>query len=325
MSISDRFEKFMLSLPSIEGIDFIQVETYQQNQKKADYLGMGRKIIFEQKCITKDQGDKIQAEVEKYINDDNYPLFYGKRDLQSVIDKLPNKSEINRKIISQITKLLESYLRQADKQISSTKEIFNISNTVGVLVILNEKVKVLSPEIVAHKLQHRIREIKGDDCRFKNIDYIIYISETHNYKSVPCILIIEGKRVSELPAEVSEYINYVVNSWGQYNGGGVLEISHNNLISHLSENEEPPPDTVTASEARAIWYRNNRYMENWTDEQVARKTANHIDKIQPFFLKDGKKAPDKVIDELLMQFGDFIEESNIRGLDLKELKKYHAT
>lgn len=313
----------MLSLPSIEGIDLIQLETNQRNQKKADYLGMGRKVIFEQKCITKDQADKIQAEVEKYIDDDNYPLFYGKRDLQSVIDKLPNKIEINRKIVSQITKLLESYLRQSDKQISSTKDIFNISTAVGVLIILNEKVKVLSPEIVAHKLQHRLREKKGGDCRFKNIDYIIFISETHNYKGVPCILVIEGEKVSELPNEISEYINYVVNSWGQYNGGGVLEIS-NTLMGHLSENEEPAPQTITRSEARIIWYRDNRYMKNWTDEQVTRETANHIDKMQPHFLKGGKKLPDHEIGEMLMQFSDFIEESNIRGLDLKELKKYHA-
>lgn len=55
MSIDSRFEKFMLSLPSIESIDSIELSEELRKEKKADYLGMGRKIIFEQKCITQEQ------------------------------------------------------------------------------------------------------------------------------------------------------------------------------------------------------------------------------------------------------------------------------
>lgn len=314
----------MLSLPSVEGIDFIPLEKNEKQSKKADYFGMGRKIIFEQKCINQEQSDKIQSELEKYIDDENYPLFYGKRDFNLVIDKLPNNEEIKRKIFSQITKLLESYLSQSNKQIASTKVTFDVPNSLGVLIILNEKVKVLSPEVVASRLQQRMREKKGENYRFNNIDYIIFISETHQYKGVPGIITIEGAGAQKHPKETSEYIDYIVNSWAQFNGGGLLKINDNKkYFSSLSEKKEPTPQKVTRSEARTVWYRKNRYMVNWSDEQVSKAATKHIDIIQPYVLKGGPKLPSDKLAELMMEFGDFIEESNIRGLDLKELNKYH--
>lgn len=126
MSIDSRFEKFMLSLPSIESIDSIELSEELRKEKKADYLGMGRKIIFEQKCITQEQSQKIELELEQYVNDENYPVFYGERDFNLVIKDLPNSEDIKNKVFVRITKLLESYLSQACKQIESSKNIFNL-------------------------------------------------------------------------------------------------------------------------------------------------------------------------------------------------------
>jgi hypothetical protein len=324
MSLDSRFEKFMLSLPSVEGIDFISLENNEEQSKKADYFGMGRNIIFEQKCINQEQSDRIQKELEKYIDDENYPLFYGKRDFNLVIDSLPNNEEIKRKVFSQITKLLESYLSQSNKQIESTRVTFEVPNSLGVLIILNEKVKILSPEVVSSRLQQRMQEKKGGNYRFNNIDYIIFISETHQYKGVPVIITIEGAGAQKHQNETSEYIDYIINSWAQYNGGGLLEFNNNNkYLSLFSEKKDPIPQKETSSEARAIWYRKNRYMVNWSDEQVSKSAAKHIDTIQPYVLKGGPKLPSTELGELMMEFSDYIEESNIRGLDLKELKKCH--
>ncbi|HBU4205857.1 TPA: hypothetical protein MCX58_005760, partial [Klebsiella pneumoniae] len=77
-------------------------------EKKADYLGMGRKIIFEQKCITQEQSQKIELELEQYVNDENYPVFYGERDFNLVIKDLPNSEDIKNRVFVRITKLLES-------------------------------------------------------------------------------------------------------------------------------------------------------------------------------------------------------------------------
>ena len=135
---------------------------------------------------------------------------------------------------------------------------------------------------------------------------------------------IEGAGAQKHQNKTSEYIEYIVNSWAQYNGGGLLEFNDNKeFLSLLSEKKEPIPQKVTRSEARAIWYRKNRYMVNWSDEQVSKSAAKHIDTIQVYVLKGGPKLSSAELAELMMEFCDYIEESNIRGLDLKELKKYH--
>ncbi|WCN14011.1 hypothetical protein GV054_13890 [Marinomonas mediterranea] len=324
MSLGQRFEKFLLSLPSVEGIDSIALNEVDRKAKKADYLAMGRKFVIEQKCINEDQTNKIQNEVEKYSNTKEYPVFYGKRDLNFVLEKLPNKEEVKRNIYSRATKMLESYLRQADKQIESTQALFNLKAACGVLLILNDKVKVLSPEIVITRIQQRLKETRNGSPRFNNIDYVIYVSETHNVKGMPVIIVIEGANTVRKSSEISDYIDYLIHSWGQFNGGGCHEFQDNDTYAGMiEENKEPIPEKMTRSEARILWYRENRYMKTWTNDQVAMKAAALIDRIQPFVLKGGPKMPQEKLAELMIQFGDFIEESNLRGLDIREFSKFH--
>lgn len=326
MELEERFENFMLSLPSVEGIDLIELKESERQQKKADYLAMGRQIVIEQKCINQEQASKIQKEVEKFSGSDEYPIFYGKRDLNSVIDKLPNKEEIKRTIYSKSTRLLESYLVQANKQIESTVSIFGLNAICGVLVILNGKVKVLSPEVVASRIQQRLNETRNGTLRFPKIDYVIFISETHNLEGIPIIVVIKGANASTHSSATSEYIDYLVHSWGHFNGGNCAKFADSKTcFEKIKENEDPAPDKLTRSEARILWYKKNRYMEGWTDLQVAMGAAKLIDDIQPFVMKGGPALPRNKLTELMMQFSDFIEESNLRGLDIREFKKYHQT
>ena len=151
-NLEEKFQRFMLGLPSIENIDAIKLTAEERKEEKADYLGLGRSIIFEQKTITTDQADKVQSQIDLHINEDYFPLFYGERDINNLIKNFPNPEEINRRIYTQITKLLEGYLRKANNQIRSTSDLFGISQYSGVLIILNDKVKVLSPEIIIQRI-----------------------------------------------------------------------------------------------------------------------------------------------------------------------------
>ncbi|MFK5893040.1 MAG: hypothetical protein QM504_07445, partial [Pseudomonadota bacterium] len=223
MTLDKRFNKFMSLLSSIENIDLLPLNKVQKKEKRADYFGWGRKIIFEQKCINQDQGSKIQSIIDKCI--EGKLLFYGELDFNQVIESLPNKENIKRKIYSQITKLIEKYLYDADKQIASTKNTFKLSNSVGVLVILNEKVEVLSPEVVGVRINQRLREKKKDEPRFNNIDYVIFISEIHRYNGLPCVIIFEGEKAKKHPQEISDYLDSILDSWSRFNGGETLQVN----------------------------------------------------------------------------------------------------
>ena len=79
----------------------------------------------------------------------------------------------------------------------------------------------------------------------------------------------------------------------------------------------------TRSEVRKAWYSQNPYLLNLSDTQVLQHGAKIIDTIRLYVMKGGPHLPKEQLGELFLQFGDFMEEANLRGLDLKEMKQYH--
>jgi len=322
-NLETRFEQLMRVLPSVELIDQIELSIEDRQHKIADYFGPGRSIIFEQKSITQDQSSRIQKEIESHLGKEYYPHFYGERDLEIVLEAFPNADEIRLRIYSQITKLLESYLSNASRQIASTAQLFDISSFTGVLIILNDNVVILSPEIVAKRVQQRLREKRPDGTfRFAEISYVLLISDTHLYEGrVPVSVVIEGPSSQCDRWGGSDYLDYLLHSWAAYNGGelGTLSID-DGVLDNLVERAKPLPDKMTRSDERRDWYRNNRYMRDWSDEKVLRAGATHMESIKPYIMKGGKSIPSDQLGEMMLAFGDFIEESNFRGLDLREMK-----
>ncbi len=322
-----RFQQFMAQLPSVEDIDGIKLSVEERKNKIADYFGLGRSVIFEQKCINQDQSEKIQSEVDAHSEEDYFPYFYGKRDIDLILEKFPEAENVKRRIYSKITKLLEDYLSSANKQIKSTSLLFNIPSYSGVLIILNDKVKVLSPEIISSRIAQRLKETDSKGIiRFNEIAYVLLISETHLYKGqVPVSIRIEAPGAKNCSPKVSEYLDYIDYSWALFNGGSLTKLkSTHNFFNSLEEKKKPTQKKVTRSDERIIWYKKQRYMKNWSDDKVLEASAKLIKEILPYITKGGPKMPTNELAERMFAFSDFIEESNYRGLDLKELKKWFS-
>jgi hypothetical protein len=323
-SLKSRFEQFMSILPSIEMIDDLLPDG-KHGERIADYFGLGRKIIFEQKAITTDQADKIQREIDKYQDEDFFPLFYGKRDINEILKHFPDQYLVRQKIYNLITRVLEEYLSSANKQIPSTEALFGLQNTVGVLIILNDSIRVLSPEIIAHRINSRLLEkINSGEFRFNRVNYVVLISETHNFKGkMPLILTIEGPSISENKDIVSEYLQYLSVSWAHYNGGELAQLSVEEINwQDFKEAQKKIDLPKTRSQERTEWYGYNPYLSPLTDEQLLEYGSKLIEAILPYVLKGGIQAPIQRVGEMFLQFGDFIEETNHRGVDLKEMKEH---
>lgn len=314
----------MQQLPSVEDIDGIKLSVEERKNKIADYFGLGRSVIFEQKCINQDQSEKIQSEVDAHSEEDYYPYFYGKRDIDLILEKFPDAENVKRRIYSKITKLLEDYLSSANKQIKSTSLLFNIPSYSGVLIILNDKVKVLSPEIISSRVAQRLKEKDSEGIiRFNEIAYVLLISETHLYKGqVPVTIRIEAPGAKNCSPKISEYLDYIDYSWALFNGGSLTKLkSTKNFFNSLEEKQKSAQTKFTRPEERIIWYKEQRYMKNWSDDKVLEASAKLIMDILPYITEGGPKMPTNELAERMLAFSDFIEESNYRGLDLKELKK----
>lgn len=327
MDLNSRFDSFMKAVSTIECIDSIPVPPKYISPKKADYFGMGRSVIFEQKSINQEQVNKIQNEIEKHQNEEYYPVFYGQRDVNLVLENFPNKEEMKRKIFNKITKLIEGYLSNADKQILSTSKIFGISRYTGVLIILNDKIEVLSPEVIIHKLSQLLSQKKADgSLRFSKVSYILFISEAHLYRQkTPIALLLQNDLVLPHNKNVEEYMRYLIHSWSEFNGGRPAFIEDlDELLKHSKQRPELKKARLTRSEERKRWYKANRYMKNWSDDDVYKKCAEYIAAIGPFYTKGGPKMPPQMLGEATLAFTDFIVESNIRGLDIREIKRRYG-
>ncbi len=327
MDLNSRFSAFMKTISSMEDIDAIPIPKKYNSPKKADYLGMRRSVIFEQKSITQEQAYKIQDELNKHENEEYYPLFYGARDVNLVLDHFPHKEKVQQKLFNKITKLIEGYLSSAEKQIFSTSKVFDIEKYTGVLIILNENIRVLTPEIISHKLSRLIKQKKADgSLRFSNISYVLYISEAHLYRNkMPIVLLLENKLVPPHDGNVEEYLHYLIHNWSELNGGKAFLLEDpEELLKATKQKPKKVKTRLTRSEEREQWYKANRYMKTWSDDEVYRKCAEYISAIAPFFMKEGPKMPIKMLAEATLAFTDFIVESNIRGLDLREIKRRYG-
>jgi len=119
---------------------------------------------------------------------------------------------------------------------------------------------------------------------------------------------------------VSEYLTYIYNSWAIYNGGNLdtcVDLEDRKVFDNFQEKSEIIPQTVTRSEARAIQYRKNPYMNTWSDNNVLAAGARFLE-----LTRTANSISNPSLSELALNFGDIIFETNIRCLDLKELKKF---
>lgn len=323
-SLKTRFEHFMSILPSIEVLDKL-LPHGQDRKSVADYFGLGRRIIFEQKAITTDQADKIQREIDKYQDEDFFPLFYGQRDINQILKHFPDQDVVKRKIYNHITRALEEYLSSANKQILSTEALFDLTNTVGVLIILNDSVRVLSPEILFHRISSRLLEkLDSGGFRFNRINYVVLVSETHNFQGkLPLILTIEGPSIAENKDTVSDYLQYLSVSWACYNGRELAQLSVEQINwQDFKETQKESTLPKTRSQERIEWYKHNPYLNHLTDEQLLEYGSKLLDAILPYVLKGSiqERSSTEQGGELFLQFGDFIEETNRRGIDLKDIE-----
>ena len=328
IDLRSRFESFMSMIPSIEEIDKIELSGENLEYEKADYFGLGRKIIFEQKALESEQIQKIQNKIDEYQNEDFFPLFYGERDINDILKYFPNQEKIKLKIYNLITKQIEGILSKANKQIPSTESIFNLGCSTGILVILNDSVNVLAPEVIAKRVSGRLGEkTKSGEYRFDRIQLVILISETHKYKGkIPLILVIEGPTVDQSNQGVNDYLDYLIFSWGQYNGGNVVHVDSDDVKwEDFKENKKTSSSPNTRSEVRRAWYKENPYLRKLPDEQLLQHGARIINNIIPNVMKGSPRLPKEQLGEMFLQFGDYIEEINFRGLNLKDMKKYHNT
>jgi hypothetical protein len=249
----------MKSVSFAESIDALLLdETYKERQKdkkRADYLLFDRKLILELKSLVKDPSSKVEEEIDKHRNREDFPLIYGQTDLQKILKHLPDGESINRRIHRDITRSVEKGLRSADKQFVDTKYIFELIESISLLVVLNQDIEIFSPEVLLSRLSQHLCSSLPSSPRLENVVFVWIISESHLCvvpnipNAFPSILLKSPNlKQHEWFAPLFEKLQL---EWARFNGLPLVQLNMESMespsnISFRSAKVEEPKTTIQA-------------------------------------------------------------------------------
>lgn len=329
-SLNERFKAFISQLPSAEVIDNLELPPEFDESKRADFLVENRKAVIELKSLESDPEHKVHTELENHKERDEYPLFYGEMEVHKILKHLPDGDQIQGKLFYKISRSIEQSFREADKQIGATKEMLACPDAFGILVLLNQDISVVSPELISYRVSQLLTKAEGDgSLHYKNVTSVWFMLESFALRTrksanlLPSI-VIDGPAAVNQP-ELTRILDILQSKWAAFNGipyttADIRKISDSDFIrlSELDKEHEP------LKPRHEIWrkqYRNSPYLRSLSDDAVLNHGARLLKFMAPGFLKDGPKLPFDQMAQFMEGFTHFLEEVRFRGLDLKKMPK----
>jgi len=311
-------------------LDALLASSEFDGERRADFLLFGRKVIVEVKSLEADTSPKVEAEMEKHRERDDFPMIYGEVELEKVLKHLPDGQEINDRIFFRTTRSVETATRSAEDQIENTARLLNLEESVGVLVLLNEGIDVLSPEVVAHRVGMLMRRKAGDGSNRSPIAFAWLLFEGHIATTGPAertlpMVVLEGPRAASFDW-FSENLTYLQVAWAQFNGHPLLRAENATLddlkIKTASSLSAPKPrDKVTRQQLWEIRYRTQPYLRSLSDAEVLRRGRAAFERLSPYFLIGGPRASAQEMESMMIAWSDFLCEARHRGLDLRHMRE----
>lgn len=179
-SLRSRFESFVRTLNGFENIDSLLKGSRKFDSKqRADYLFQEREVNVEQKTLVSDPISKPQKFADKIMRERGI-VAYGTVSTRRIFSSQPDANSLQRRMVLSIAKTIDDVVAKADKQTRDTRLIFDIPDSVGIVILLNEGAEMLAPEVIGYALSNTFqkRDEKGAP-RYKHNAAVIGISEVH--------------------------------------------------------------------------------------------------------------------------------------------------
>ncbi|CAN5212874.1 hypothetical protein BH10ACI1_BH10ACI1_15770 [soil metagenome] len=324
--LEQRFKEFLKTLTEVENIDNLNMTQQQKDASKADYFAENRQLIIELKSLETDTEPKIEKIIEPHRSRPEFPVFFGKWEVNKVLKHLPDGDEINKQINKAITSSLQTIYRSANKQIRTTKSTFNLLNSQGLLIVLNEKIDVLTPENIIYRLR-QVAQKKNPDrsYQFLNINSILLISEAHFSPTSNNLMAFPIIHVSIEVVDSFQYDNFIrflKTKWSEYNkiplidAGKVNSIKDLNLKSVLRSKEENEK-YIPRQEVWRRYYKRNPYFRPYDENMLCWMFKMIMSELTPGFFKGATQEQQYKVRFWIEVFTHFMEEVDYRGIDIR--------
>ncbi len=328
-ALEQRFLNFLSTVPGSESLDDLLCGEAYSGQRRADYLLFDRSVIVEVKSLETDTSPKVEAEMGHHRERDEFPIIYGKVELTKVLKHLPDGEEINKQIFYRTTRSVEDATRSAEAQISNTARILGLTKSVGIMVLLNEGIDFLTPEVVAARVLMLMRRKAKDGTDRSPIAYSWMLFESHTLASGPAektfpMIVLEGPLAPKYEW-FSELLTYLQISWAQFNGHPLVLAESNDLskLQMKSSSSSSPKlgGKITRQQIWELQYKEKPYLRALSDSEVLQHGRATVENLTSYFLVGGPKTPPEQMEKLMSKWSDFLCEARHRGLDLRHMRE----
>lgn len=326
-SIEERFKRFLSAFPGAESID---ATALPEHGRKADYLLAERRVILELKTLTVDTSHKVDTEMARHRDRREFPLFFGQAPMDKILRHLPDGEAVKRRIYFAITRSVEGAVRSAEEQIAHTRSALGLPDALGLLVMLNESIDVLDPNVVAYRVAQVMRRTRTGKKDYPTIHFACMLFESHVMSGpdsrtvgLPCV----GIRSKQLAGYewFDAIYSELIDGWARFNGG--------RSASRTSPPEpntgwfssrhvlDPPPTKVTRQQLWEREYAASPYLRHLADDAVLAHGGSILRLLTPYFLKGGPGFVESEAVPLMEKMAHFQVEAQVRGLDWRKIPR----
>lgn len=325
----DKFQEFLELLPNSESIDEVAKDIDHEGVQIADYLFLDRKIVCELKTLNKDTKEKVDAIVRDLEQRDDYPIFYGKWDVNKILDNLHDGKDIQAKMAYKVTSPIEGTIKDANRQIRDTKRLLDIPDAKGLVVIINESVEILDAKITSWRISQCLRKKKKDgSVRFESIDVVWFLDEAHELDIRPGLkgpvsVQISGQSDDEFTIDYTECLMY---QWSAFVGIPIEFTPETNLtdadlkFKKEVNRDDPQAKRMTRQEFWEHSYKADPYLRKLDETDLFEYGRELFKRMTPHFLKKGPKRSETEAREDMEKFTHLMQEIEHRGLDIRKFE-----
>ena len=291
--LEQRFLSFLRGIPGSESLDELLCGEQYYGQRRVDYLLFERRVIVEVKSLETDTSSKVETELDHHRERDDFPLMYGEVELEKILKHLPDGQVINDRIFLRTTRSVEDATRSAEDQIENTAQILGLSGAVGMLVLLNQGIDILTPEVVATRVAMLMRRANEVGSLRSPIIFSWLLFESHVVSHGPAettfpIIALEGPRANSYPW-FGELLTHLHVAWAKFNGHPLFQMESQDLksvsISSASMPKDPKPgENISRQKFWELRYKSHPYLRDLSNEDVLRGGKLAIDALKPYFV-----------------------------------------
>ncbi|HWA26457.1 MAG TPA: hypothetical protein VG734_12425 [Lacunisphaera sp.] len=322
--LEERMIRFLEAQPGAENVEKLVQTSAQKLSKQVDFFLNYREVLCELKSIQTSTAEKVDALIQPILDRPNAPVFYGSVRFDKLAKHFPDGDEILREAYKVLVSSVQTFFRKANQQIRSSKIAFNLPAASGGLVVVNDRVSALSPEVMFARISELLRKRTPEGAfAFPEIDAVLLIDETHvgtAGEGVKGPLTALVTREASSKAEAA--LEALMPAWAKANGYAYQELDPA-LLATLPMQAIPAPATDPRKMTRqGYWekqYRKYPYLRWHTKAELSAYFRVLMESFAAGALKGATPTEKALLQTILEHQTHFMQEAEERGIDYRTL------